>query len=100
MLLVQKLLTFYAMSTKTKARQLVAWNLRRLRATRNISQVALSVSASVDHSYINRREHALENPTIDLLERLAVALGTDVAELFQPPKGKVPASAAQRQKAS
>jgi transcriptional regulator with XRE-family HTH domain len=64
----------------------VAWNLRRLRVLRALSQEALATDAEVDRSYVGRLERAVENPTVDLLDRLASALGSDVAELFRPPR--------------
>jgi transcriptional regulator with XRE-family HTH domain len=60
----------------------VARNLRRLRVERAVSQEALAVDAAVDRTYVSRLERAIENPTILVLERLAKALGADVAEFF------------------
>jgi len=68
------------------ARALVAWNLRRLRVANELSQEALAVDAEVDRTYVSRVERQLENPTIGVLERLATALGVDIAEFFVRPK--------------
>lgn len=71
-----------------KARALVAWNLRRIRVDRGVSQEGLAHESSVDRAYVGGLERNSHNPTIDLLERLAATLGTDIAEFFvQPPKG-------------
>jgi transcriptional regulator with XRE-family HTH domain len=67
-------------------RKRVAWNLRRVRVAQGISQEALAVDADVDRSYVGRLERAVENPTVDLLDRLAAALNSDIAELFRSPR--------------
>lgn len=68
-----------------RAAKLLAWNLRRLRVARKLSQESLAVDADVDKSYISRIENGLENPSITLVERLADALGADFLELFRTP---------------
>ena len=73
-----------------KARALVAWNLRRIRVKRAISQERLAFDTGVDRSYMSGLERQVENPTIDLLERLAKTLDVPFSELFvQPPKGAI-----------
>jgi len=69
-----------------KGRKRVGWNLRRLRVGRGLSQEALAADAEVDRSYVGRLERAVENPTVDLLDRLAATLGTDLSEFFRPPR--------------
>jgi transcriptional regulator with XRE-family HTH domain len=69
-----------------KATALVAWNLRRLRVKRALSQEALAVDAGVDRSYVGRIERGVENPTVETLDRLATALEVAVAELLLAPK--------------
>jgi transcriptional regulator with XRE-family HTH domain len=71
-----------------RARALVAWNVRRIRVDRGIPQEQLAYDAGIDRSYMSGLERQTENPTIDLLERLAETLGVQLLELFvQPPKG-------------
>ena len=67
------------------ARRLLAWNLRRLRVSRELSQEQLAVDAAVNRTYVSGVERAVENPTIEVLERLAKALSIDLAELFLKP---------------
>lgn len=69
-----------------KATALVAWNLRRLRVRRGLSQEALAVDAGVDRSYVGRIERGVENPTVETLDRLAAALEVVVDELLLAPK--------------
>src|ERR687884_101616 len=66
-------------------RELVAWNIRRLRVERDLSAEALATQSGVDRVYVSRIERALANATIDILERLASALGVEIAELFAVP---------------
>jgi transcriptional regulator with XRE-family HTH domain len=69
-----------------KATAIVAWNLRRLRVKRDLSQEALAVDAGVDRSYVGRIERGVENPTVETLDRLAKALEVPAAELLSMPK--------------
>jgi transcriptional regulator with XRE-family HTH domain len=72
-----------------KARALVAWNVRRIRVNRGISQEQLAYDAQIDRSYMSGLERQSENPTIDLLERIAETLSVHLSELFaQPSKGE------------
>jgi transcriptional regulator with XRE-family HTH domain len=68
------------------ARELVAWNVRRLRVEREIAQEALAVDAEIDRTYVSRVERGMENPTVGVLERLAKALGVPITEFFTAPK--------------
>jgi transcriptional regulator with XRE-family HTH domain len=68
-----------------KAKALVAWNLRRLRVGRELSQESLAADANVDRSYVGRLERGLENPTITILEKLASALQAELADFFKVP---------------
>ncbi|WP_439373236.1 helix-turn-helix domain-containing protein [Bradyrhizobium sp. DASA03120] len=74
-----------------KARALVAWNVRRIRVDLGIPQEQLAYDAGIDRSYMGGLERQAENPTIDLLDRLAKRLGVHLSEFFvQPPKGAAP----------
>jgi transcriptional regulator with XRE-family HTH domain len=65
-----------------KAQITVARNLRRLRVAAGLSQEVLAADAGVDRTYVGRVERSLENPSVAVLERLAKALGCDIAEFF------------------
>jgi transcriptional regulator with XRE-family HTH domain len=76
-----------------KARELVAWNVRRLRVARDLSSEALAADAGIDRAYMSEIERGLGNATLDTLDRIAAVLGVDVGEFFvapepdeQPPK--------------
>jgi transcriptional regulator with XRE-family HTH domain len=62
-------------------RALVAWNLRRIRVARGLSQERLAFDAGVDRSYVGGLERSEENPTVDLLGRLAKILQVSLSEL-------------------
>ena len=72
-------------------RSLVAWNLRRIRVKRGLSQDKLALDAEVDRSYVGGLERKDENPTVDVLDRLATALSVPLSEFFVvPPRGAQP----------
>jgi transcriptional regulator with XRE-family HTH domain len=68
-----------------RASRLIAWNLRRLRVVAGLSQEALAVDANVDRSYVGRLERGTVNVGVDVLERIADALGCKVGDLFREP---------------
>jgi transcriptional regulator with XRE-family HTH domain len=59
-----------------------AARLRELRHSRGLTQAALAGQAQVTVSYIGRLEAAGAAPGIDLVERLATALGSTVTDLL------------------
>ena len=67
-------------------RELVAWNLRRLRVARGIAQEALAVDAEIDRTYVSRLERSMENPTVLVLSRIAKALDCEIVEFFAVPR--------------
>ena len=66
-----------------ESRQILARNLRRLRAVKGISQEALADLAGLHRTYVGSMERSERNVSIDNLERLAAALGVRVAELLE-----------------
>ena len=66
-------------------RALVAWNLRRIRVKRDLSQERLAFDAGVDRSYVGGLERREENPTVDLLDKLAKTLSVPLSEFFTEP---------------
>lgn len=65
-----------------KGRSLVARNVRRIRVAKGVSQERLAFDLGIDRSYLGGIEREVENPTVDLLDRLADTLGVPVAELL------------------
>jgi transcriptional regulator with XRE-family HTH domain len=68
-----------------KARAIFAWNLRRLRLERGISQERLAYDSEVDRAYVSELERKRGNATLDMLDKLAEVLGTPLAEFFRHP---------------
>jgi transcriptional regulator with XRE-family HTH domain len=66
-------------------RAIVAWNLRRLRVARAISQERLAFDSGVDRAYLGSLERGDRNPTVDVLDKLAATLDVPLAELFIAP---------------
>ena len=61
----------------------VAENLKRIRLERGLSQEELADLAEVNRNYIGMIERGENSPTVDMIERIAKALGTDPAGLFK-----------------
>lgn len=68
------------------AREIVAWNVRRLRVARGVSAEILAADAEIDRAYMSLIERGIGNPTVDMLEKLARVLGVELAEFFVLPK--------------
>jgi len=66
-------------------RALLAWNLRRLRGERGVSQETLAHESEIDRAYISELERELGNATVDMLDRLADALRAEIGDLFRRP---------------
>jgi len=73
-----------------KGRALVAWNLRRIRVKRGLSQERLAFDSGVDRSYMGGLERQKENPTVDVLDRLASTLEVSISEFFKRPREGAP----------
>lgn len=66
--------------------KLVAMNLRRIRSSQGLTQEALAVSARVARHLVTKIETEVnENPTLELLDRLASALGVHTEAFFADP---------------
>lgn len=66
--------------------KLVAWNIRRVRVAKGLSQEALAVDAGIDRTYVSKLERALENPTVGILKQVSDALDVEIVELFRKPR--------------
>jgi transcriptional regulator with XRE-family HTH domain len=67
-------------------RERLAINVRRLRTERSLTQEKLAIDAGVAAPYLSRIEHGLVNPTVDILDLLAGALGVPVDALLSAPE--------------
>jgi DNA-binding XRE family transcriptional regulator len=66
------------------ARKLLAANLRSARAHKGLNQGELGALAGLHRTYIGGLERGERNVTIDIVARLAQALGYEVHELLSP----------------
>lgn len=64
-----------------KLRAVVARNVRQQREAQSLSQEDLAHRARMHTTYLSGIENGHRNPTLDVVERLAVALGVEVATL-------------------
>lgn len=68
-------------------RDVFATNLRRLRNARKLSQDDLAYEAEVSRSYLSQLEKGAFYASLNVVGRLADALGVEPAELLKlPPK--------------
>jgi transcriptional regulator with XRE-family HTH domain len=65
-----------------RGRDLVGWNVRRVRVLKGVSQERLAFDAGIDRSYLGGMERGEANPTVDVLDRIAGTLGVSLGELF------------------
>lgn len=66
-------------------RQRLGLNLRRLRQQQGLGQEKFALEHGFDRTYISGIERGVRNPTIMVLERLAIALQVPVEELLKEP---------------
>lgn len=70
--------------TGNSLRHRVAVHVRSIRVNSGLSQEALSELAGFHRTYVSQVERAVNNITLDNLERIANALGIDASALMQP----------------
>ena len=75
-------------------REVLALNLKALRQAKGMSQEELAHRAGIDRTYISSLERSIYNASIDVVDRLAGALGMEAADLLRRPavgrKGQSP----------
>lgn len=64
------------------ARDRFARNLRAWRAKRGLSQQLLAEHAGLSRVYVSRVENSAASVSLDTMEKLAVVLAIDIAELL------------------
>ena len=66
----------------SRGRDIFARRLHRLRCKSNLSQRDLAERSGLDKGAIERIEDAVEDPTLEVIRKLAVAMGRPVQELM------------------
>ena len=64
-------------------RKRVGINLKRLRQDRGLSREELAFESGLHRTYISGVERGVRNPTVLVLEKIAVALKVPAAELLE-----------------
>ncbi len=67
----------------SKARKNLAMNMKRLRGELGLSQEDLALEAGLDRTFIAHIERLARNPSLDNVEKIAIALGATAAELLK-----------------
>lgn len=62
--------------------RIVGANVRRIRVERKLTQEQLAHDAEIDLTYLGGIERGRRNPSIDVVGRIATALGVHPASLF------------------
>lgn len=66
-------------------REILAANLRGVRQARRLSQEAFADLVAIDRTYVSALERCRYAATVDVLEKIAAALGIDVIDLLRKP---------------
>ncbi|MCJ8057014.1 helix-turn-helix domain-containing protein [Shinella curvata] len=66
-------------------KEVFAQNLRAARQQKGLSQEELAHRAEIDRTYISSLERSIYNASIDVVERLAIALEIQAADLLRRP---------------
>lgn len=66
-----------------QARKLIASNIRKYRLRLSLSQEDLAERANIHRTYIGSVERGERNISIDNIERIAEALGTEITNLLR-----------------
>ena len=66
-------------------REVLALNLRKHRQTQKLSQEELAHRAEIDRTYISALERSVYAASIEVVDRLAQALGLTAADLLRRP---------------
>jgi len=56
--------------------------IRRLRTAKGLSQEGLALAASINRTYATDLENGKRNVSLEILERVAIALGIDTGQLL------------------
>ena len=67
-------------------REILAANMKALRRLRGFSQEELAFRADIDRTYVSLLERKKYGATVDVLAKIADALGVEPFELLKPRK--------------
>ncbi|TGD63369.1 XRE family transcriptional regulator [Tabrizicola sp. WMC-M-20] len=61
----------------------VSRNIQRIRREKDLSQEEVAHRSGIHQTYLSGVETGKRNPSILVVERIAIALGVDVSEIFK-----------------
>jgi transcriptional regulator with XRE-family HTH domain len=70
------------MGGKMKTKDLIGRRIQEIRKVKGLSQEKLAEKADISSTYLSRIECGRENPTLDMLIKLAIALDVEMWEMF------------------
>lgn len=73
-------------------RDVLAYNIRTLRAAKGWSQEELAYACGLDRTYVSAVERSRWNVSLGNIERIAQALAVPVWHLLKPPEGAAEAA--------
>lgn len=62
--------------------KIIGQNVRRLRTERGLTQEKLALDVGIDLTYLGGIERGSRNPSVDVVGRMAMALGVHPKDLF------------------
>ena len=65
------------------AREQLGMRIKYLRNQQNWSQEDLALEAEINKNYLSDLENGRRNPSLEILERIAVAFNISLSELFR-----------------
>ena len=75
-------------SKQKSAKELLAVNLRMLRAERALTKEELANLAGIDRGYVGQIESMERAVSVNIIDKLACALNVSVARLFEDPENR------------
>lgn len=74
------------LAPKSSLREVLAFNVRLYRVSRQLSQEQLALAAELDRTFVSQVERARINVSVDNIEKLANTLQVDPQLLFARPE--------------
>lgn len=68
--------------------RLLGFNVRKVREALGWSQDKLSEESGLHRTYISGIERGVRNPTVEIVQKIALALGVSIADLFNGQRKK------------
>lgn len=76
-------IAIYLKAMRESSRILLGQRIRTLRKLKGWTQQDLGDEADVNYKFIGEIERSRQNPSFTILEKIAIALGVDLYELFR-----------------